>query len=231
MTQTASSATATRTRAAGGGLVGDSPARPDGRQKVTGEFAYSSDLWLDGMLWGATLRSPHPSARIAGIDITAALATPGVHAVLTAADIPGRLTYGLELADQPVLAFDRVRFQGEPVALVAADHPEIARQAAKKIQVSYQVTEALTDPHRALEPGVPRLHDQGNLLREVRIVHGDPDVDADVVVRGDYHVGMQDQAFLGPESGLAVPADDGGIDLFVATQWLHVDRAQLAHSL
>ncbi|HLJ98674.1 MAG TPA: molybdopterin cofactor-binding domain-containing protein [Streptosporangiaceae bacterium] len=212
------------------GRVGDSSIRPDGRAKVTGEFAYSSDLWLDGMLWGATLRSPHPSARITGIDITAALAAPGVHAVLTSADVPGRATYGLEIPDQPVLAIDRVRFQGEPVALVAATHPEIARQAAKKIQVSYHVTDALTDPHLALDESAPRLHDTGNLLREVKIVRGRI-APADVVVTGDYHVGMQDQAFLGPESGLAVPAEDGGVDLFVATQWLHVDREQLAQSL
>src|SRR5271168_4799981 len=107
--------TRTERRPAGG--VGDSPARPDGRQKVTGEFAYSSDLWLDGMLWGVTLRSPHPRARLTGLDISAALAVPGVAAVLTHQDVPGRKTYGLEHKDQPVLAWDQVRYQGEPVAV------------------------------------------------------------------------------------------------------------------
>ena len=102
------------------GGVGDSLARPDGRQKVTGEFAYSSDLWLDSMLWGATLRSPHPRARLTGLDITRALALPGVTAVLTHDDVPGSKTYGLEHKDQPVLAGGQVRYQGEPVALVAA---------------------------------------------------------------------------------------------------------------
>jgi CO/xanthine dehydrogenase Mo-binding subunit len=213
------------------GRVGESPVRPDGRQKVTGEFAYSSDLWLDGMLWGATLRSPHPSARITGIDITDALKMPGVHAVLTHEDVPGRLTYGLEHADQPVLAFDRVRYQGEPVALVAADHPETARRAAKRITVDYEVLPPVTDARGALAPDAPALHPDGNLLRQVRIRRGDPDATAAVVVSGEYEVGMQDQALLGPESGLAVPAEDGGVDLFVATQWLHVDRDQVAVSL
>jgi CO/xanthine dehydrogenase Mo-binding subunit len=217
--------------AAGTGLVGQSPARPDGRQKVTGEFAYSSDLWLDRMLWGATLRSPHPRARIASVDITGALALPGVAAVLTHEDVLGRTTYGLERADQPVLACDQVRYAGEPVALVAADHPEVARRAAARIAVGYQVLPPLTDARAALAPGAPALHDGGNLVRHVRIRAGDPDVRADVVVRGQYQVGMQDQAFLGPESGLAVPAEDGGVDLFVATQWLHVDRGQVAASL
>ncbi|MBV9445953.1 MAG: molybdopterin-dependent oxidoreductase [Streptosporangiaceae bacterium] len=213
------------------GRVGDSPARPDGRQKVSGEFAYSSDLWLEGMLWGATLRSPHPSARITGLDLTGALKTPGVHAVLTYTDVPGQLTYGLEHRDQPVLAIDRVRYQGEPVALVAADHPETARRAVRRIDVSYEPLPPVTDARAALNPGTPHVHPGGNLVRHVKIRKGDPDVTADVVVTGEYQVGMQDQAFLGPESGLAVPAGDGGVDLFVATQWLHVDRDQIAASL
>ena len=95
--------------------------------KVTGEFAYSSDLNVPGMLHGATLRSPHAHARILSIDISAALALPGVHAVLTHADVPGAKTYGLEFADQPVLAIDRVRYDGEPVAIVAAQSLEHAR--------------------------------------------------------------------------------------------------------
>jgi xanthine dehydrogenase D subunit len=225
---------ATTTTRVGSGLrggVGESPARPDGKQKVTGEFAYSSDLWLDDMLWGATLRSPHPRALVTGLDIGAALATPGVAAVLTHDDVPGHPTYGLEHKDQPVLAFGQVRYAGEPVALVAADHPETARRAVARIAAHYQVLPPLTDARAALAPDAPALHEGGNLVRHVRIRKGNPDTRADVVVRGEYQVGMQDQAFLGPESGLAVPAEDGGVDLFVATQWLHVDRGQVAASL
>ena len=88
--------------------------------------------------------------------------------------------------------------------------------------------EPLTDPERAMAADRPQLHLSGNVLRHVRIIHGDPDADADVVVSGEYEVGMQDQAFLGPESGLAVPDGEGGVDLYIATQWLHVDRDQLA---
>ena len=213
------------------GGVGESAGRPDARQKVTGEFAYSSDLWLDGMVWGATLRSPHPRAVIEEIDIGAALRVPGCHAVLTHADVPGRKVYGLEIADQPVLAADQVRYQGEPVALVAADHPETARRAAAEIKVRYRALDPLTDARAALEPGAPRVHERGNVVRHVRIRKGDPAARAAAVVSGEYQVGMQDQAPLGPESGLAVPAEDGGVDLFVATQWLHADRAQVAASL
>ena len=80
-------------------------------------------------------------------------------------------------------------------------------------------------------PDTPRLHGTGNVLRHLRINHGDPDATADVVVSGEYEVGMQDQAFLGPESGLAVPDGEGGVDLYIATQWLHVDQGQVAESL
>ena len=211
--------------------VGESVRRPDGIPKVKGEFAYASDLWADRMLWGSTLRSPHPRAKIRSIDIGPALEMSGVLGVLTHEDVPGRKTYGLEIPDQPVLAWEDVRYQGEAVAIVAADHPETARAAAAAIEVEYEVLEALTDPERALDPSTPPLHPSGNLLRHVQIEHGDPAAEGEVVVTGEYEVGMQDQAFLGPESGLAVPAEDGGVDLYIATQWLHVDQDQLAASL
>jgi xanthine dehydrogenase molybdopterin-binding subunit B len=89
--------------------VGESASRPDGGLKVRGEFAYSSDLWMDGMLWGVTLRSPHPHARVTDVETAKALALPGVFAVLTHEDVPGENAYGLERRDQPVLAADRVR--------------------------------------------------------------------------------------------------------------------------
>jgi xanthine dehydrogenase D subunit len=213
------------------GGVGTSPARPDGRGKVTGEFAYGSDLWMDDMIWGATLRSPHPHARIRSISIGQALATAGVYAVLTSDDVPGQNAYGLEHADQPVLAAGVVRYAGEPVALVAADHPEVARLAAGKIAVDYEVLEPITNPVAALEPDAPRLHPRGNLVRHLKIRKGDLAPRADVVVTGTYEIGMQDQAFLGPEAGLAVPDGIGGVDLFVSTQWLHVDQQQVCAAL
>ncbi|MFD6099448.1 xanthine dehydrogenase subunit D [Nocardiopsis flavescens] len=236
--------------------IGASPLRPDGTLKVTGEFAYSSDMWMEGMLWGATLRSPHPHAEILSVDITGALKVPGVEAVLTHEDVPGAKRYGLEFEDQPVLAYGKVRYKGEPVAVVAADHPETARRAMERIRVDYRVLEPVTDPRRAaMDPHCPLVHEagsipdhpeynqRGNRLRHQPIRTGDftgPDADAalealraraDVIVADEYEVGMQDQAFLGPESGMAVPAEDGGVDLYVATQWIHVDQRQIAPAL
>lgn len=212
--------------------VGTSARRPDGIPKVKGEFAYSSDLWAEGMLHGATVRSPHPYARIVSIDTTRARAMDGVRCVLTHEDVPGRKLYGMEHADQPVLAFDVVRYHGEAVIVVAAEDPETARRAADAVVVEYEVLEAVVDMERALEPTAPELHEgTGNVTRHVHIETGDQDPSADVVVTGMYEMGMQDQAFLGPESGLAIPAEDGGVDLYVATQWMHVDRDQVAASL
>ena len=224
------------------GKVGERLLRDDAVPTVKGVFDYSSDLSAPGMLWGDTLRSPHAHARIVSVDLSKALALPGVHAILTHADVPGRKTYGLEFADQPVLAGDRVRYVGEPIAVVAADHPEQARQALAAIEVEYEPLEPVVDMERALkqEPLHPDRPTMGhgylddprpNVVRHLVIRHGDPETAGEVVVRGEYEVGIQDQAFLGPESGLAVPDGEGGVDIHVATQWLHVDRDQVAPCL
>ncbi|MFE6596155.1 xanthine dehydrogenase subunit D [Streptomyces albidoflavus] len=225
------------------GGIGESTLRPDGTLKVTGEFAYASDMWHEDMLWGHTLRSPHAHARIVSVDTGEALAQAGVYAVLTHDDLPAEVkNYGLEIQDTPALAHGRVRHHGEPVALVAADHPETARRAAAKIKVVYEELPLVTDEASATAPGAPLLHDgrddhhaahtpHPNIVHRQPIVHGDVAAGrarADVVVTGEYVFGMQDQAFLGPESGLAVPAEDGGVDLYVATQWLHADLRQIA---
>ncbi|MBB5936137.1 xanthine dehydrogenase subunit D [Streptomyces zagrosensis] len=224
------------------GAIGESTLRPDGTLKVTGDFAYASDLWHEDMLWGCTLRSPHAYAEILSIDVSQALATAGVHAVMTHQDLPAGTHYGLEIRDQPVLADDVVRFHGEPVAIVAADHPETARRAAAKIVVEYRELPPITNEAAALAADAPVLHPHRtdshaahvphpNILHRQPVTRGDvaaARARADVVVSGDYEVGMQDQAFLGPESGLAMPAEDGGVDLFIATQWLHSDLRQLA---
>jgi xanthine dehydrogenase D subunit len=219
--------TATTTRR--GGRIGDSARRPDGGPKVRGEFAFAGDLWAEGMLWGATLRSPHPAARIDSIDVGPAVRMPGVAAVITAQDIPGSLRYGVEERDQPVFATDVVRYAGEPIVAVAADHPDTARRACRAIRVEFEVRTPLVDP--TLATGAPPIHPDGNVFRRLTIRRGDAHRHGPLVVEGTYALGMQDQAMMGPEAGLAVPAEDGGIDLFVSTQWLHNDRDQIAECL
>jgi xanthine dehydrogenase D subunit len=213
-------------------VLGTSPVRPDGIAKVQGSFAFSSDLGGDGVLWGATLRSPHPHARIRSIDVAPAWKIAGVEAVITADDVPGQMTYGLIDQDQPVFAADVVRYVGEPIAAVAADHPETCRRALAAIVVDYEVLTPVLDPEAVIAGTTEPIHPNGNVLRQQRIVCGDASVTGDVVVEGTYEIGMQDQAFLGLEAALAIPDDGGhGVELHIATQWLHEDRKQIAACL
>ncbi len=213
-------------------VLGASALRPDGMAKVTGDFAFSSDSYATNMLWGATLRSPHPYAKIVSIDLSAALAITGVVTIITAKDIPGKKTYGLISSDQPVFASEVVRYMGEPVAAVAADHPETCRRALDAIIVNYEVMAPIVDPEIAMLPTTPPMHPDGNLIRHQRIISGDVTATGPIVVEGTYTIGMQDQAFLGTEAALAMPDDDGGgVELFIATQWLHEDQTQVAACL
>ena len=213
-------------------VLGTSALRPDGSAKVLGKFEFSSDLHAENMLWGATLRSPHPYARIVSIDLSEAYKILGVEAIITAEDVPGKKTYGLISSDQPVFASEFVRYAGEPIAAVAADHPETCRRALAAIKVSYEVLTPITDAEIAMQPSTPPIHPDGKLFRHQRIITGDQSLEGEVIVEGVYEIGMQDQAFLGLEAALAIP-DSGneGIEMFVATQWLHEDQKQIAACL
>ena len=168
---------------------------------------------------------------------------PGVHAVLTHADVPGAKTYGLEFPDQPVLAIDRVRYFGEPVALVAAEHPEQARRAAEAIRVEYELLEPVVDPERATEqePLHPTARRWGTATATTRARTSSatwssataiPDAEGDVDGRGRLRDrDARTRRSSGPSPGLAVPDGEGGVDIYVATQWLHVDRDQVAPCL
>jgi xanthine dehydrogenase D subunit len=203
--------------------IGTSPARPDGIPKVTGNFAYASDLHADKMLWGATLRSPHARARLVHLDAAPALAMAGVHAVLTQEDVPGLPTFGQDHQDQPVLCDGEARFWGEPIAVVAADDPETARRAVQAIVVEWEQLEPQADPETA--------ETEGDVFRVMKIRRGDSEAEGTVVVEGYYETASQDQAPLGPEAGLALPDGEGGVDLFVTSQWIHVDHRQIVACL
>ncbi|KJK58130.1 xanthine dehydrogenase family protein molybdopterin-binding subunit [Saccharothrix sp. ST-888] len=216
--------------------LGSTALRTDALPKALGIYPYAADLWAEGLLWGAVLRSPHPHARIVAIDTTPALALPGVHAVVTAADLPpgpegtpDGAPSGPIVADRPILACGVVRHHGEPVAAVAADHPDTARLAAASILVEYELLEAVTDPEQSFN--VPPLHPEGNLFRHLPLRTGDPEAVGEIVVEGLYQVGRQDPAPLGSEAGLAVPRPDGGVELHLSSTDPHGDRDRTAACL
>ncbi|NNC40009.1 MAG: molybdopterin-dependent oxidoreductase [Acidimicrobiia bacterium] len=203
--------------------VGESVPRPDGIPKVTGHFAYSSDLHAQDMLWGAALRSPHSHARISHLDVTPAIAMTGVHAVLTYDDLPAERFQGQIFRDQPVLADGTIRHWGEVVAIVAADDPTIAAEAVAAIEVSYETIEPVSDLDEALAAD--------EVLRKAVAYRGDRDAHGAVVVEAVYETATQDQAPLGNEAGIAIPDGAGGIDVYGPTQWTHVDHEQIVDCL
>lgn len=209
-------------------LIGHSVPRPDVPPKIDGSFEFSNDVAVPGMLFGATVRSPHPHARLLDVDIAEALAVPGVVRVLTLADVPTRALTGHITADEPPFVDGVARYVGEPVAFVVARSQEIAWRAAGLVETRWQPLDPVTDPLAALEPGSARMHPDGNVIRELVLARGDGPLTAEVVVEGTWSTDRQDQAFLAPESALAMPDVDGGVTLVLATQDLHADREQVA---
>lgn len=213
----------TRTQTGVRGGIGTSVRRPDGEPKVSGNFAYASDLSAEGMLWGATLRSPYAHARLVSLDIAPAVAIEGVLAVLTQDDVPGNPMFGQEEQDQPVLCDGVARYWGEPVAIVAAVDDETALRAVSAMIAEWEPLEPLVDPEEAVA--------LGSVYRDMKIRRGDEAAEGAVVVEGFYETATQDQAPLGPEAGLAIPDGQGGLDLHVTSQWIHVDHRQIVECL
>ncbi|WKE71439.1 xanthine dehydrogenase family protein molybdopterin-binding subunit [Streptomyces sp. WP-1] len=202
--------------------LGVSLPHADARAKTEGTFPYAADLWAEGLLWAAVLRSPHAHARIVSIDTSHAREMPGVRAVITHEAVPGTARHGRGTPDRPVFAAEVVRHHGEPIAAVAADHPDTARMAAAAIIVEYEILDPVTDPEQAFE--AEPLHPDGNLIRHIPLRHGDADATGEVVVEGLYRIGRQDPAPIGAEAGLAVPRPDGGVELYLASTDPHHDR-------
>ncbi|MFV9504529.1 MAG: xanthine dehydrogenase family protein molybdopterin-binding subunit [Oscillochloridaceae bacterium umkhey_bin13] len=216
-------------------LIGASLPRPDALAKVTGNASYPSDLIRPGMLHLKVVFAGRSHARILDIQTAAALAHPGVVAVLTAADVPHN-AYGLIVPDQPVLCGEVVRFVGDRVALVVADSPEAAAGGAKLVQVTYEDLPALTDHLAALDPAAPLVHVShgSNLLYRCPIRKGDVAAAmaaAHVVVEGQFTTAAQEHAYLQPEAGIAYVDPDGRLVVETAGQWLHEDRRQIAEVL
>lgn len=216
-------------------LIGASIARPDALAKVTGAARYPGDLTRPGMLHLKVVFAGRPHARILSVDPAAALAHPGVVAVLTAADVPHN-AYGLITSDQPVLCGDVVRFSGDRVALVAAESREAAEAAARLVRVSYEELPAVVDAAEALREGAPLVHvERGtNLTYHCPIRKGDAEAAlaaAEIVVEGEFSTSWQEHAFLQPEAGLAYVDEQGRVVVETAGQWLHEDRRQIAEIL
>ncbi len=219
------------------GRVGRPLARIDAAQTALGERPYVDDLVLPGMLHGAFALSPHPRARVLRIDTARARALPGVRAVATAADVSGERWYGLLLNDWPgfVAEGEEVRCVGDVLAAVAAVDRHTAREAAKLVDVTYEVLPPVLDPQRALAPDAPRVNPQHeNLLERAVVRRGDVEAALAAsahVVSGTWTTQRIEHLFLEPESALAEPLADGRLRLRTQGQGIFDDRRQVARFL
>ena len=214
-------------------VVGHSLPRMDAPGKVTGTAVYASDFALPGMLHGKLLRSREPHARLVRIDAARARALPGVRAVLTAADVPD-VRYGGALKDETVLARDRVRYVGQPVAAVAATTREAAEAALAAIEVVYEPLPAVLDLEAALAPGAPLIHEawatyaaipilhrEGNVCHRARIVVGDVErgfAEADRIFEHRFRTAMVHQGYTEPRAAVASWDSSGQVTVWSNTQ-------------
>jgi CO/xanthine dehydrogenase Mo-binding subunit len=193
-------------------VAGQSVPRTDALLKVTGKLRYGADYGQEGFLHGKILRSPLPHALIRSIQTEKATALPGVLAVLTAKDVPGRNGFGAIIPDQPVICGDKVRYVGDAVALVAAETERIAHEALKLIEVEYESLPAVLDPREALREDAPKIHEKGNLLSYNKLRKGDLSTgwaEADVIIERTYQVPFLEHAYIEPDVTMAVPQADG----------------------
>ncbi len=217
-------------------VVGQVIQRPEAIAKVSGEAIYTDDINLPGMLYGATLRAGIPHAIVRKIDINQAKELSGVHAVLTAADIPGRVNHGLIIQDWPALVGvgQKVRYVGDAVAIIAAENLEIAQQARDLIAVEYEPQPVVTDPVEAKEPDAPTVHSDGNLLKHIKVNKGDIEQgfkQSDVIYEETFYTPSYEHAFMEPECSIARLTDDGRIEIYVGSQIPYADREQVAAAL
>jgi selenium-dependent xanthine dehydrogenase len=215
-------------------VVGESVLRKDAWAKVTGRLKYADDLQAPDALHARALRSAHPHADVLGVETAEAERVPGVVAVLTARDVPGKNRFGLINSDQPVLADDRVRYVGDAIACVYAETLAAAEEALGKIQVQYRQLEVVSTPQRALEPDAPRIHPDGNICAEHHVRKGDVEAAfarADVIVENDYYTPFVEHAYLEPEACLAKPDGQEGVIVYVGSQGPYVDRKQIVAAL
>ncbi|HEX7436776.1 MAG TPA: selenium-dependent xanthine dehydrogenase [Caldimonas sp.] len=219
------------------GRVGQPLTRVGAAQTTLGDRPFVGDLTRPGMLHGALVLSPHPRARVLGIDTTRARALSGVHTIATAADVPGERWYGLLLNDWPgfVAEGEEVRCVGDVLAAVAAVDRHTAREAAALVDVSYEVLPPVLDPRRALAADAPRVNPQHeNLLERSVVRRGDADAalaGSAHVVSGTWATQRIEHLFLEPESALAEPMPDGALRLYTQGQGIFEDRRQVARFL
>ncbi len=214
--------------------IGVNVLKLDALDKVLGASRYGGDYCIPNPLYLKVVRSDKPHAKIVKVELEEALQVKGVERIFTAKDIPGRNRIGIIQKDQPVLALDRVRYVGDPIALVAGETVEATEEASQKIKVTYEELPSIKTPEEALQPFAPPIHEKGNLLVEFNLVKGDIQVgfkEAEVIIENTYTTTWVDHAYLEPDGGVAYWDEEERLVIICPTQNVHYDQREVASFL
>jgi CO/xanthine dehydrogenase Mo-binding subunit len=215
-------------------IIGKPERRVDALGKVTGTAKFAEDYNVMHQLYGKVLRAKYPHARILSIDTSKAKQLDGVETVLTAEDIPGSKVFGIVVKNQSILAFDKVRYLGDGIALVAAKTKEIAEEALSLINVKYEPLAVVSDPEEALKPESPKIHGDDNTFVHHKVRKGDVEkgfADADFVIERKFKTQFVEHSYIEPEAVLAEPAEHGGVRIIGSVQNLFSSRRSVAEAL
>lgn len=216
-------------------VIGKPVIKKDVKEKVKGIAKFAGDIQMEGMLYAKLLRSTVPHGILKAIDVSKARALPGVHAVLTAKDVPGANSVGMIIKDEPVLVSinEKVRKVGDPLALVGAESEEIAEKALALIDVTIEDLPGVFCPLEAMKEDAPKIHEKGNILATRRIIKGDIDrgfTNSEIIIEEEYRTPMVEHVYIETEVGVAKYEDDI-VTLWVSTQNPHYDQRDVARNL
>ena len=211
--------------------VGDRAFRTDVREKVLGTGEYCDDVVMDGMVYGSAVRSQYPRAKILDIDASAALALPGVLAVLTADDVPNNKVGHLQQDWDVFIAKGAVtRCVGDAICLVVAENEDILREAKKLVKIDYEPLEPVRTIQEAMAEGAPLVHSKGNLCQQRHVTRGDAKTalaNSKYVVTQRYQTPFTEHAFLEPECAVAFPYKDG-VKVYTSDQGVYDTRKEIS---
>lgn len=214
--------------------VGVGVPKVDALEKVLGKAKYGADLSAEEPLHLKVVRSSKHHAKILNIETGEALKVDGVERIFTARDIPGKNLTGAIVKDQPVLAQDRVRYVGDPVALVAAKTIEAAEEAAGKVFVVYEDFPFVSNPEEALKPYAPLIHEKGNLLLEFNVIKGDVQTgfkEAEIIIEETYTTTWVEHAYMEPDAGISYLDEEGRVTVICPNQIVHYSQREVASVL
>ncbi|MEW6179616.1 MAG: molybdopterin cofactor-binding domain-containing protein [Chloroflexota bacterium] len=217
-------------------VVGKIQPRPDAVAKVTGKAIYTDDIQFENMLHARVKRAGIASGILRSINVEKARQLTGVAAVLTAKDLPAERYHGLVIPDWPILieVGEQIRTVGDALAIVAAETRQIATQALELIEVEIEPLPVVDHPVKAIQEDALRIHQNGNLLKHIKVRKGDVEqgfAEADIILEHTYHTPMHDHAFMEPECSIARPTPDGRMEIYVGSQIPYSDRNQVARAL